>query len=72
MKKLLVPDMSYTYFQLRTKQGDGDVYFFIEYEGPSLQDVYNYIEDNELDINDFDLVKLRTVEYNLNIHEYHG
>jgi hypothetical protein len=62
-------DVEYTFYQLRTKTGDGDVAFFVEKEGFTLQEIVDYAEENELNLENFDIAEIDWQERSVYLDE---
>lgn len=54
--------MVYNYYQLRTKKGDEEIGYFMEYQASYLESINNHIKENELDIKNYILIKVEAIE----------
>ncbi len=60
-------ETEYTFYQLRTLKGDGDVAFFVECEAFSLQEIQDWLDDNELNAEDFVIFEIEWKEREVNL-----
>lgn len=50
------------FYQLRTKIGNGDVYYFVECEASSLEEIYHHIQGYDLVAIDYNIVRVEQIE----------